>query len=148
MKLTDEMPAECLPPVPRRRAKPASERLYRVGPDEPNDELAAIETMVAQYRLVAATHLGELGIALNTWSNRLAELGRTDEALAVIEEAVEACRHAAATDPTNYLPELAMSLNNLSVRSGEVGQTHAALAAREEADALFGGAQSPVYNAS
>ena len=58
-------------------------------------------------------------------SNRLGALGRREEALAAIEEAVTAYRALAQARPDVFLPDLAMSLNNqsvfLSVGAGAAG---------------------------
>ncbi|MEU7750606.1 tetratricopeptide repeat protein, partial [Micromonospora sp. NPDC049171] len=71
--------------------------------------------------------------ALNNLSVRLGEVGRRDEGLTAIEEAVTIRRRLAETNPAGYLPDLAMSLNNLSVRLGEVGRHDEGLTAIEEA---------------
>ena len=48
-------------------------------------------------------------------SNRLGDLGRREEALAAIEQAVTIHRQLADARPDAFLPDLAGSLNNLSV---------------------------------
>ena len=57
-------------------------------------------------------------MSLNNQSSRLADLGRREEALAAIEEAVTIYRALAEARPDAFLPDLAMSLNNQSVRPG------------------------------
>ena len=66
-------------------------------------------------------------------SRLLAELGRREEALAAIEEAVTIRRELARARPDAYLPDLATSLNNQSVCLADLGQREEALAAIEEA---------------
>ncbi|KAG8741262.1 hypothetical protein FRC12_015731 [Ceratobasidium sp. 428] len=46
-------------------------------------------------------------------------MGRREEALAAIEEAVQLCRQLAADRPAAFTPDLADSLNNLSIRHQE-----------------------------
>ena len=60
-------------------------------------------------------------MSLNNLSVRLADLGRREDALAAIEEAVDAYRELAAARPDAFPPDLAMSLNNLSVRLADLG---------------------------
>ena len=72
-------------------------------------------------------------MSLNNQSDRLADLGRREEALAAIEEAVTIRRELAAARPDAFLPDLAMSLNNQSSRLSELGRREDALAAIEEA---------------
>ena len=55
-------------------------------------------------------------MSLNNLSVRLADLGRREEALAAIEEAVTLRRQLAAARPDAFPPDLAASLNNLSSR--------------------------------
>ncbi len=73
----------------------------------------------------------------NNLSIRLADLGRREEALAAIEEAVEIRRALAAARPDAYRPDLAMSLNTLSLRLADLGQREEALAAVEEAAEVY-----------
>ncbi|MDP8943911.1 MAG: tetratricopeptide repeat protein, partial [Actinomycetota bacterium] len=70
---------------------------------------------------------------LNNLSIRLADLGRREDALAAIEEAVESYRRLAEARPEAFGPDLAMSLNNLSNRLADLGRREDALAAIEEA---------------
>ena len=92
---------------------------------------------VTRYR---ADALGEepdavsrLAGSLNNLSNRLADLGRREEALAAIEQAVTIRRQLAEARPDAFLPDLATSLNNLSNRLADLGRREEALAAIEEA---------------
>ena len=66
-------------------------------------------------------------------SNWLSRLGRREQALAAIEEAVTAYRQLADARPDAFLPDLAMSLNNQSVLLADLGRREQALAAIEEA---------------
>ena len=75
--------------------------------------------------------------SLNNLSVRLADLGRREDALAAIEEAVTIRRELAAARPDAFGPHLADSLNNLSNRLGGLGRPEDALAAVEEAAGLY-----------
>jgi hypothetical protein len=65
--------------------------------------------------------LPDLANALNSQSNVLADLGRREEALAAIEEAVQILGEPAADRPDVCLPDLAMALNSQSNRLAERG---------------------------
>jgi Tetratricopeptide repeat len=75
----------------------------------------------------AATSGGEpeagsrLAGSLSNLSNRLADLGRREEALAAGQEAADLYRELAAARPDAFGPNLASSLNNLSVRLAALG---------------------------
>ena len=71
--------------------------------------------------------------SLNNLSGRLSDLGRREDALAAIEEAVEIYRRLAAQRPDAFAPNLASSLNNLSGCLSDLGRREDALAAIEEA---------------
>ncbi len=77
-----------------------------------------------------------LATALGTYSIRLVETGRYQEALAAAEEAAGMWRQLARDDPA-YQPDLAATLNNLSVRRAELGRSQEALAAAEEAAGMW-----------
>ena len=80
-----------------------------------------------------------LAASLNNLSNRLAELGRREEALDAIGESADLYRRLAAERPDAFRPDLAMSLNNLSNRLAELGRREEALdAIREAADLRCG----------
>jgi hypothetical protein len=66
----------------------------------------------------------------------LGALGRREEGLAAVEEAVGIRRRLAEARPDAFLPDLAMSLNNLSVRLGELGRREEGLAASEQAASI------------
>ncbi|WP_245606440.1 tetratricopeptide repeat-containing serine protease family protein [Streptomyces himastatinicus] len=78
-------------------------------------------------------HLPDLAASLNNFSNRLAALGRREEALVAIGEAVEIRRELARAQPDDFRPRLALSLNNLAIRLGELGRQEEALEAIGEA---------------
>jgi tetratricopeptide (TPR) repeat protein len=80
--------------------------------------------------------LPSLASALNNLSVRLGALGRREDALAAIEEAVAIRRTLAQARPEVFLPNLAMALNNLSIQLGDLGRHEDALAAKQEADAI------------
>ena len=75
-------------------------------------------------------------MSLNSLSSRLAEVGRRDEGLAAIQEAVTVRRRLAAANAAAYKPDLARSLHNLSIDLAEAGRRDEAQQAREEAAAL------------
>ncbi|KAF7964708.1 hypothetical protein HWV62_3691, partial [Athelia sp. TMB] len=66
-------------------------------------------------------------------SNHLSDLGRHEEALAAIQEAVRLLRTLAAERPEAFNAALAVSLNNLSLRLSNHGHHEEALAAIQEA---------------
>jgi tetratricopeptide (TPR) repeat protein len=78
----------------------------------------------------AASRLAQ---SLNNLSGRLGVLGRREEALAAIEEAVDTYRELAAARPDEFRPGLAMSLYNLANWRTELGRREEALAPAEEA---------------
>jgi hypothetical protein len=95
-------------------------------------------------RLVGAHHpghqsnpatLNRYATSLNNLSIRLGDLGRREEGLAAIEEAVDAYRRLAGANPAAYLPDLATSLNNLSADLGDLGRHEDAARAAEDAAA-------------
>ena len=69
------------------------------------------------YRQLAAARpdafAPDLAASLNNLSFQLADLGRREDALAAIEEAVSLYRQLAAARPDAFAPDLAMALNNL-----------------------------------
>jgi tetratricopeptide (TPR) repeat protein len=70
---------------------------------------------------------------LNNLSIRLNAVGRREDALTAIEEAVTIRRDLAAARPDAFRPVLAGSLNNLSILLNALGRREDALAAIEEA---------------
>ena len=105
--------------------------------------LAAILTsqQVTQYRADMAARepdaASRLADSLNNLSVRLGELGRREEALAAIQEAVTIRRELAAARPDAFRPDLAGALNNLSLWLADLGRREAALAAIEEAAGVY-----------
>jgi tetratricopeptide (TPR) repeat protein len=74
---------------------------------------------------------------LNNLAVRLSDLGRREEALVAIEEAVRLRRDLAAARPDAFTPDLAMSLNNLANMLSALGRREEALACIEEAVQLL-----------
>ena len=102
-------------------------------------EIAA--SLTAVYRRLAETnadaYLPEVAGALNNLSYRLSNVGRLDEALGAVQEALALYRRLAETNADAYLPEVAGALNNLSYRLSYVGRYDEALGAAQEALALY-----------
>ena len=101
-------------------------------------DLAArlLARLVTEYRQATDdSEIFSLNLAgsLNEFSNRLGHLGRHEEGLAAITEAVTIRRQLAQEHPETYLPDLAASLNNLSNRLGRLGRHEEGLAAITEA---------------
>jgi hypothetical protein len=61
-----------------------------------------------------------------------AEVGRREEALAAIREAVTVRRRLAQADPGRHLPDLAMSFYNLSLLLSQLGRRQEARDAKQE----------------
>ncbi|RSM64900.1 hypothetical protein DMB66_18475 [Actinoplanes sp. ATCC 53533] len=80
-----------------------------------------------------AAFLPDLAMSLNNLSVELDALGRREECLAAIEEAVQVYWELAAVRSDAFLPDLATSLSNLSSGLGELGRLEKGLAAIEEA---------------
>jgi tetratricopeptide (TPR) repeat protein len=78
-------------------------------------------------------HLPNLARSLNNLSVRLGALGRREEGLVVITEAVGIRRELARVRPDAFLADLASSLNNLSIQLGDAGRREEGLAAIIEA---------------
>ncbi|MGW6839459.1 tetratricopeptide repeat protein [Streptomyces sp. NPDC054958] len=78
-------------------------------------------------------HRPYLATSLNDLSIRLGDLGRWEEALVAITEAVYVFRELVGLRPDVYRPDLAMSLNNLATGLGSLGRWEEALAAITEA---------------
>ena len=68
---------------------------------------------------------------------RLGRLGRLEDALAAIEEAVTIRRELAAARPDTFRPDLATSLNSLCAVLSDLGRAEHALAAIEEAVTIY-----------
>ena len=78
-----------------------------------------------------------LARSLNNLSNRLSDLGRTEEAHTAITEATTTYRELADAQPDTYRPDLATSLNNLSNHLGDLGRTEEAHTAITEATTTY-----------
>jgi tetratricopeptide (TPR) repeat protein len=71
--------------------------------------------------------------ALNMYGNRLAEVSRFDESLAVTEESVRIIRGIRTLDPARIGADLGTALNNLANKLSNVGRTDDALSVAREA---------------
>jgi hypothetical protein len=81
-------------------------------------------------------------------SNRLGDLGRREEALAAIEEAVAIYRQLAGARPAAFLADLTTSLYNLANILSLLNRGAEASAIRNEADAARGATvQAPAESA-
>ena len=111
-------------------------------PSQPSLTLGPLAlSLAAQFlphaRDLAATgpqqHEPILGTALNVHSARLSWLGRREDALAAVDEAVTIYRRLADARPDAFLSDLAMSLNNQANMLGYLGRHEDALAAIDDA---------------
>ncbi|MFD5092771.1 SAV_2336 N-terminal domain-related protein [Amycolatopsis thailandensis] len=95
------------------------------------------QALVDRHRkaLAEASNLdgSNLASSLNNAAVRLGEVGRREEGLEAISEAVTLYRELANQSPDVFLPNLASSLNNAAVRLGEVGRREEGLEAISEA---------------
>ena len=115
----------------------SSELLGRIAAALPYPSLALAETAAVVYHRLAgdSDDPGQRAGRLVHLSNHLSELGRREQALAAIEEAVTIRRQLADARPDAFLPNLATSLNNLGVilswleRNAEASAAHAEAAA-------------------
>jgi tetratricopeptide (TPR) repeat protein len=113
--------ADRLPQASQRLADWAAELFQRL-----TNDYRRLTTCDPAFRIDLAKSLSDL-------SNRLAALGRREEALAAISEAVDIRRELAAAHPDAVRPDLASSLNRLSSRLAALGRRGEALAAISEA---------------
>ena len=98
-------------------------------------ETAAVAATQALYDVTEDT--GERASLLVQQSNRLSELGRLEEALTAIDEAVSVYRVLAEARPDAFLPNVAGSLNNQSTMLSGLGRREEALAAINEAVSVY-----------
>ncbi|WP_369042055.1 tetratricopeptide repeat protein [Streptomyces sp. Midd1] len=95
------------------------------------------QRLTDRYRVLATTepdtHLPDLAVGLNNLAVRLGVLGRREDGLAAIEEAVTVRRQLATAHADTHLPDLALTLNNLAARLGDLGRHEDGLVAVEEA---------------
>jgi len=106
----------------------------------PHESLALAETSVAvSQRLVdeSESDSPQHAVLLVYLSNWLSDLGRREEALSAIEEAVTINRARAETRSNDFLPTLASALINQSDRLSDLGRREEALSASEEAVAIY-----------
>ena len=93
--------------------------------------------VAATQALASADQPSDRATLLVAQSHRLSELGRREDALTAIDEAVAIRRQLAAARPDAFLPDLAMSLNNQSGRLSELGRREDALTASDEAVGVY-----------
>ena len=103
----------------------------------PSLALAAHAVVVLQQLADGSAEESDRAGWLVDLSNRLADLGRREEALAAVERAVTIRRQLAEARPDAFLPDLAMSLNNQSNRLADLGRREEALAAIEQAAEIY-----------
>ena len=98
-----------------------------------------VESLPPLKERVKVIEESEMGLAsessrlLNNLSNHLSWLGRREDALKAIEEAVDLYRNLAAQRPDAFNADLTSSLNNLSTCLSVLGRREDALKASEEA---------------
>lgn len=85
---------------------------------------------------VDTTHLADLAASLNNQSVRLGGLGRREETLTAINDAVTIHRRLAADRPDAFLPDLIRSLNNLADLLRAIGRHAEAQTIDDERNAL------------
>jgi tetratricopeptide (TPR) repeat protein len=112
------------------------ETLIAVANSIPFPSVALAETDASLTSRIAATYpagTSERASWQGTSATLLAALGRREDALAAVEEAVTIRRDLAGGRPEAFLPDLARSLDNLSGCLAALGRREDALAAVEEA---------------
>jgi len=102
----------------------------------PSFALAPLAATVLTQLADQSSDMGQRAAWLLELASRLADLGRWDEGLAAIEEAVAIRRRQVETSPDTFLPDLALSLNNQTAILGTLKRWDEALAAAEEAVAI------------
>ena len=105
--------------------KISGQTLERIAAGIPRRSVALGKTAVAVLQRLSdesATGSAERASWLSDLSACLADLGRQEEALAAIEEAVTIWRKLARARPVAYLPDLAASLNNQSLQKRDPGE--------------------------
>ncbi|WP_439812036.1 ATP-binding protein [Streptomyces sp. P9-2] len=90
---------------------------------------ADLSTALVEHHDTHEPSLPDLAMSLNNQSNRLADLGRREEALTAITRAVDTYQTLAKQRPDAFLPDLAGSLNNQSSRLAALGRREEALTA-------------------
>jgi tetratricopeptide (TPR) repeat protein len=115
---------------------PSAEVLERIADALPYPSFTLAETAAVVLQQLAEESAGDTEkhahwlVGLGNW---LPDLGRREEALAAVEEAVTAYRPLAEARPDAFLPDLAMSLNNLADILAALKREPEADAARIEA---------------
>jgi tetratricopeptide (TPR) repeat protein len=84
-----------------------------------------------------AAYEPDLALSLSNLSVRLAAVGRREEGLAAIQDAVEVRRRLAEARPHIFLADLAEALNNQSNALVQLGRVDEALASKNEAERLL-----------
>jgi tetratricopeptide (TPR) repeat protein len=107
-------------------------RLAHAAP-HPSFALAPLAATVLTQLVDQSSDIGQRAGRLLDLATWLADLGRWDEGLAAIEEAVAIRRRQVETSPDAFLPDLALSLNNRTAILGTLKRWDEALAAAEEA---------------
>ena len=99
------------------------------------------DQVVQYYRTLAeanpSAYLPNLAMGLGNLGNRLAMVGRPEEALARTQEAVTIRRRLAEANPDAHLAALAGALSSLGIRLAEVGRPEEALAPAKEAITIY-----------
>ncbi|WP_328972287.1 tetratricopeptide repeat-containing protein kinase family protein [Streptomyces sp. NBC_00239] len=151
-------------PTAAELAEAFASTLAGPGPRHWQEEaLASLVARVERYRALVGqppgSYRSDFAGSLNELSNQLGYLGRSDEALAAVTEAVQLCRQVVKEPPPfsetsdvltgsmyERMPDqqsrldysgLARCLNNLSVRLGDTGRSEESLAAILEGVSLY-----------
>ncbi|WP_404199767.1 SAV_2336 N-terminal domain-related protein [Streptomyces tauricus] len=117
-----------------RHSTELAEHHWRAG--RHTEALTTADQAIEVYRRLASddpAYRPNLSTALATQSDRLAETGRSSEALQAAREAIAIAESAAQSDPDAFRPALAIALSTLSNRLDETGQRKEALAPAERA---------------
>jgi tetratricopeptide (TPR) repeat protein len=96
-------------------------------------EVAARFTAAVVERLRVEGDKGDLARFINNLSVRLGDLGRREEALEFVQEAVVVYRELSQSRPDAFRPDLASSLHNAAMLLRELGRPGEALETSEEA---------------
>lgn len=87
--------------------------------------------------LATGLEIEERARALRLRSEALMFLGRREESLVALEQAVELYRELSSQSPATFLANLAANLNNLGNRFGALGRHEEALAVTEESVRIY-----------
>ncbi|MQA95046.1 MAG: tetratricopeptide repeat protein [Streptosporangiales bacterium] len=123
------------------RLSPDPDLLAAIASAIPYPSLSLAEANAAIVRRILAVLPGERSPERAAWQINLSaftsQLGRSDEALSLIEEAVLAYRELAAADPEPFLPMLANALHNHGMLLVDVGRHSLALPPAEKAATVY-----------